>query len=404
MGKRILYINESLCTGSTGRIVEHLGLAAQQAGYECVVAHGARYVQPSQLPHVGFSSKIEEYAHGALSLLLNAHGLGSRLATRRLIAWIEQYQPSLIHLHNIHGYYLHYPTLFAYLKSRSIPVVWTLHDCWAMTGRCAYFTAHQCEQWQRGCSHCPSYADYPRSIVPCGVARNYRRKKEAFSHVNQLTLVPVSQWLEGVARRSFLNPYPLQTIYNGIDTTLFRPTPSDWRVRWQAEDKIVLLGVASQWTATKGWEDWLQLAQRLDERYQLVLVGVSEAQRKVLPAHCIGLPRTEDLTLLAQLYTAADIYINLAHQEAFGLTLVEAMACGTPCISYRTTAIPELITPAVGTCVPDGDISGVMAAIEQYGAQGKKEKGKACQAHVRALFDEQTSIKRYLDLYSHLIS
>jgi len=404
MAKRILYINESLNTGSTGHIVEHLGLAAQEAGYECAVAHGARYVRPSRLPHIGFSSVLEEYSHGLLSLCGNAHGLGSYRATKRLIAYMEQFQPSIIHLHNIHGYYLHYPLLFAWLKSHAVPVIWTLHDCWPMTGRCAYFTAQGCDQWQTLCHNCPIYSDYPRSLVHAGTIRNYRHKKEAFTQVENLTLVSVSRWLEEIAQRSYLSAYPVQTIYNGIDTTLFRPTESDWRSRWKAEQKIILMGVASQWTETKGWSDWLQLARRLDDRYLIVMVGVTEKQRKVLPANCIGLPRTDDLTQLAQLYSAADIYVNMAHQEAFGLTIVEAMACGTPCVSYRTTAIPELVTPDVCTCVPDGDIDGIKQAIETYGRQAKQEKSAACQAHVSSRFDEKKSINRYFDLYTRLIS
>ena len=403
MTKRILYINESLNTGSTGHIVEKLGLAAQQAGYECVVAHGARYVHASQLPHFAFSSRLEEYMHGVYSLCCNAHGLGSRMATRRLIAFIKRYQPSLIHLHNIHGYYLNYPMLFDFLRHQSVPVVWTLHDCWAMTGRCAYFTVHQCDQWKEGCQHCPSYADYPRSIVPWGTERNYTSKRQYFAQAEHMTVVPVSRWLESVVRQSYLSGHRVHTVCNGIDTRLFRPLASTLREQWRAQDKTVLLGVASQWTQTKGWSDWLQLAQRLGDRYQIVLVGVTEAQRMQLPPRCIGLKRTENLEQLVQLYSAADIYISLAHQEAFGLTLIEAMACGTPCIAYRTTAIPELIPPEHGICVADGDIEGVVKAVATFGTTAKQMHGTACREYVQSRFDEQENIQQYLTLYSQSI-
>ena len=398
MSKRILYINESLNTGSTGHIVEHLGLAAQQAGYECLVAHGARYVKESQLPSFSFSTVCEEYVHGGLSMGFNAHGLGSYRATKRLIARIEQYRPHLIHLHNIHGYYLHYPSLFAYLKASGIPVIWTLHDCWAMTGRCAHFTAQNCHQWETGCSHCPSYKDYPRSLVSFGVERNYQLKKNSFASLTNMTVVPVSQWLEQIVRQSFLSHCQVQTIYNGINTSVFHPMPIE-----KKDDKIHLLGVASQWTETKGWSDWLQLAQRLGGAYRITLVGVTEAQKKMLPHNCMGITRTDNIDQLVHYYSEADIYVNLAHQEAFGLTLIEAMACGTPCISYRTTAIPEIITPEVGVCVQDGNIDEVQTAIQKFGRQMKKEKSNRCRQYVQTLFDEQSNIAQYMALYDQIV-
>ena len=394
MSKRILYINESLNTGSTGHIVEHLGLSAKKVGYECLVAHGARYTQQSQLSSYAFSTVFEEYIHGGLSIVFNAHGLGSYHATKRLIARIEQYRPDLIHLHNIHGYYLHYPSLFAYLKASGIPVIWTLHDCWATTGRCAHFIAQNCHQWKTGCTHCPSYKDYPRCIFPWGIERNYRLKKNAFSSLTNITIVTVSHWLEQIVRQSFLSECQIQTIYNGINTNVFHPLPKD-----KTNDKIHILGVASQWTDAKGWSDWLKLAQRLDDSYRITLVGVTEAQKKMLPSNCIGITRTDNTNQLLSYYSNADIYVNLAHQEAFGLTLIEAMSCGTPCISYSTTAIPEIITPEVGICVPDRNIDEILAAIQRSGRQMKKEKSTICREYVQTRFDEQKSIEQYIALY-----
>ena len=401
--KKVLLINEALNTGSTGHIVEQIGLSAQNLGYSCLVAHGARYVHTSQLPHISFSSIVEEYVHGGLSLFFNAHGLGSRWATKRLIRSIKQYRPSLIHIHNIHGYFLHYPTLFAFLKSQSASIIWTLHDCWTMTGRCAYFTAHDCNQWQNVCKRCPSYCDYPRSIIHCGTETNFLLKKENFTRVDNLTLVPVSKWLEGIVQRSFLSHYPIHTIYNGIEIHLFKPKKSSLRAQWGAENKVVILGVASQWTETKGWNDWMQLAQQVDDNCQIVLVGVSEKQRRLLPPNCIGIKQIEDREQLAQIYSAADIYVNLAHQEAFGLTLIEAMACGTPCISYRTTAIPEITTPEVCTFVEDGNIQGVLEAIKMYGRHTKKAKTELCRQHVITHFDEKITINKYMNLYAQTI-
>ena len=401
VNKRILYINESLNTGSTGHIVEKLGLHAQANGDTCMVAHGARYVRPSQLPHYGFSTKIEEYIHGVISLFGNAHGLGSRFATKRLIRFIRGWKPDIIHLHNIHGYYLNYSLLFDYLKEAKIPVVWTLHDCWAFTGRCAYFTLSGCAQWKKQCSHCPTYSDYPRSVIPWHTSSNFLLKKQAFSGLPSLTIVPVSNWLSGHVQQSFLRTYPRHTIYNGIDTKLFRPEVSDLRSQWNAEDKVVLLGVASQWTETKGWSDWLKLVRSLDNGYCVVMVGVTKSQANQLPSWCIAIPQTEDIHQLVQIYSAADVYINLAHQEAFGLTLLEAMACGTPCISYRTTAIPETTTEDTCIMVEEGDLNGIIETVQSKGRMLKQERSEICRQHVVAHFNEENKIEEYENIYNH---
>jgi len=403
MSKRILYINESLNTGSTGHIVEQLGLAALERGYECLVAHGARYVHPTMLPHYCFSSKMTEYTHGLLSLLYNAHGLGSKMATHRLIRHISQWKPDIIHLHNIHGYYINYPILFDFLRSANIPVVWTLHDCWTVTGRCAHFTASGCSQWQTQCVHCPNYSDYPRSLTTRNTATNYETKKRTFVGLSNLTIVPVSNWLGDIIARSFLQDYPCDVIQNGIDTSLFRPLVSAWRSRWKARNKTVILGVASQWTSAKGWNDWMRLAHNLDNRYRIVLVGVSDTQKRQLPDNCFGIKRTDATDELVRIYSAADIYINLAHQEAFGLTLMEAMACGTPCISYRTTAIPEITSPDVCTMVEVGDIDAVIQAIHQAERQFKKQCQETCIQHVTTRFNQQDKINQYLNLYTKLL-
>lgn len=403
MNKRILYINESLNTGSTGHIVEEIASSAMKNGYECMVAHGARYVHASQIPHYAFSSRIEEYAHGVYSLFCNAHGLGSESATKRLIRFIQDWQPSLIHLHNIHGYYLNYPLLFEYLKKASIPVVWTLHDCWAITGRCAYFTLSGCNQWQTQCRDCPAYSDYPRSLYRGNTQRNFILKEQAFTGLEHLSITTVSNWLNELVQQSFLRDYPSRTIYNGIDTDVFKPTASELRKQWNAEGKVVLLGVASRWTETKGWKDWIRLAQRLDKnRYTVVMVGASRRQQQELPDHCVMISKTDNRTQLAQVYSAADIYVNLAHQEAFGLTLLEAMACGTPCISYENTAIPETTTPETAVVLPDRDVDAVLREIAKAGREWKQQCSGECRKHVLTKFSNDDKIQEYIRLYGEL--
>ena len=375
-----------------------------QKGYECMVAHGARYVHVSQIPHYAFSSRIEEYAHGVYSLLCNAHGLGSVRSTKRLIRFIKEWRPSIIHLHNIHGYYLNFPLLFEYLKTADIPIVWTLHDCWALTGRCAHFTLANCSQWQTQCKECPSYSDYPRSLYKGNTTRNFILKEQSFTRLNHLYITTVSNWLNKLVQQSFLHEYPCRTIYNGIDTEVFKPTPSDYRKQWHAEDKVVILGVASQWTESKGWNEWIDLVRRLDkDQYTVVLVGVSRRQEQELPDHCVIIPKTNNISQLVQIYSAADIYINLAHQEAFGLTLLESMACGTPCISYDNTAIPETTTPETAIVLPDRDLNAVERAIHKAGRDRKRMTTEKCRNHVLQFFKQEEKIQEFIQLYEQIL-
>ena len=228
-------------------------------------------------------------------------------------------------------------------------------------------------------------------------------KKQAFTGLNRLCITTVSNWLNEQVQQSFLQNYPCRTIYNGIDTDVFQPTASALREQWKAEDKVVILGVASQWTETKGWKDWIQLAQRLDKsRYTVVMVGVSRRQQQELPEGCVVISKTDNRTQLAQVYSAADIYVNLAHQEAFGLTLLEAMACGTPCISYNNTAIPETTTPATAVVLPDRDIDAVQRAITEAGREWKQQCSGECRNHVLTQFNNNDKIQEYIRLYGEL--
>lgn len=340
---KVLMINSVCGIGSTGRICTDIADNLIARGHECKIAYG-RGVVPDKYKDISYriDCGLSVKMHGLKARLFDASGFGSYCATKRFIEWVKKYNPDVIHLHNIHGYYIHVGVLFEYLKSCGKKIVWTLHDCWAFTGHCTHYQAPHCEQWQTECKKCVRTRDYPKAYIS-RASRNFKRKKAAFCGVPGLTLVTPSEWLKGEVEKSFLNCYPVVVINNGIDLNIFKPTPSDFRERYGLTDKKIILGVASVWEKRKGFNDFLKLAKLIDDDYRIVLVGLNDKQIKLLPQNVIGIKRTNNATELAEIYTAADVFINPSLEETFGMTVVEAMACGTPAIVYNSTALPEVV-------------------------------------------------------------
>lgn len=396
--KTLLQINVVCNSRSTGRIAEQIGLLACQKGWRSCIATGGRYSRVSQLEKIEIGGWWDERCHAVESRLLDNHGLASRRATRRLVERIKELNPAVIHLHNIHGYYLNYKILFEYLNCSNIPVVWTLHDCWSFTGHCAYFDSVNCGRWKTKCHDCPLKKDYPRSLFLDRSQRNYELKKRLFGENKNLHLVPVSQWLAGLVKESFLKNADIQVINNGVDLSVFTP-----RERKDV-GKFRILGVATSWDARKGLKDFYQLREHLDPlRYEITLVGLKAEQIQELPLGIQGVERTSSMDELAQFYSDADVLLSLSSAETFGLTPVEAFACGTPAIVYNNTAQPELVTPETGLIVETGDISGLIQAIESIRAKGKSFYTQACRKRAEEFYNKDERFMDYISLYGSLL-
>ena len=338
---RILFIN-TVCNGSTGTICKQLYKAAEKEGFTCCIAFG-RGASPDGFTTYQIDNKLEVYRHVLKARLLDASGFGSKHATKKFIKWIdEEFKPDIIHMHNLHGYYLHIETFFDYLKLHlEIKKIWTLHDCWAFTGHCSHYTYAKCDQWIRGCSNkCPNKKKYPQSFISRS-KQNYLKKKRIISSVKNMFLVTPSQWLMKEANNSFLKEYPIQVINNGVDTTIFKPTPSDIKEKYGIQDKKVILGVTSVWNKMKGLETFIELSKYLPQEYKIVLIGLNKKQINHLPTNIIGLPRTENVQELVKWYSAAEIYFNPTLEDNYPTTNLEAIACGTPVITFNTGGSPE---------------------------------------------------------------
>ncbi len=371
--KNLLQINSVINVGSSGRIAEEIGQVVLEKGWNSNIAYG-RNERPSKSVLIKIGTDWDVKIHGLQTRLFDRHGLSSKNATVKFIRQIEKIEPDIIHLHNLHGYYLNIEVLFNFLSIVNIPVIWTLHDCWAMTGHCAHFTLIGCEKWKTRCYNCPQTKAYPTSILIDRSLQNYNLKKELFTSVKNMTIVPVSHWLGGIVEQSYLAGLPIQVINNGIDLDTFSPQNNTEEVRekYGIGKRFMLMAAATAWSDRKGLKDYVKLSKSLGNDCVIVLVGLSKAQIKFLPNTIIGIPRTENVLELAKFYSAANIVLNLSAEETFGLTTVEGFACGTPGIVYNCTASPELITPDTGFVVEKGDIQGLLNAINSVKEKGKK--------------------------------
>ena len=362
---KYLFINSVAGFGSTGRIAAEKCRELMAQGHECRLAYGREVRNCEDIPTIPIGTALDFRIHGVMNRVLDNHGFGSKTATRRFLEQVRAYDPDVIWLHNIHGYYIHIGLLFDYLKQSGKKVLWTLHDCWAFTGHCAYFDYVQCDRWKTGCHNCPQKNQYPASLVLDGSRRNYEAKRRLFTDLPDLTLITPSNWLAGRVKESFLGEYPVEVVYNTVNKAVFKPTPSDFRRKYDLEGKILLLGVANVWERRKGLADFVELSGMLDDRFRIVLVGITDEQARQLPDRILCLPRTDSVRQLAEIYTAADLYLNPSVEETFGMTVLEAACCGTDSVVYRDTACEEVAALFGGIAVPRG-AENLYQAIIQY--------------------------------------
>uniref|UniRef100_UPI00123CFCFE glycosyltransferase n=1 Tax=Arenibacter lacus TaxID=2608629 RepID=UPI00123CFCFE len=346
-------------------------------------------------------SKLSNYRHVLLTRLCDKHGYGSNSATKDLIKIIERINPDIIHLHNIHGYYINITTLFNYLSSKSFPVVWTLHDCWAFTGHCVHFESVGCNKWETLCENCPQTKQYPKSYYIDNSKNNYLDKKKLFNSVNNLTIVPVSYWLQNLLTQSFLKNNPIQTIQNGIDLSIFiNKNLQSFRENYNIQDKYIFLGVASVWGSGKGYVDFLKLAQKLEPDEVIVLVGLTKKQMFDLPVGVIGIEKTQNKEQLAEIYATSNIFLNLTYADTFPTTNLEALACGTPIITYNTGGSPEAISEDTGFVVPPGDIVAVRKCLNKLKKHTKSHYAAVCRERALKFFDKNVKYESYYHLYN----
>jgi len=401
---KILQINTSVNTGSTGRITEEIGQNIIENGFDSYIA--ARKVGPdgskSHLIEIG--NKWDTMMHGLKTRVMDKHALGSKRATQDLIQKIDKIDPDAIGLHNLHGYYLNIEILFNYLSEKQKPVMWTLFDCWAFTGHCTYFDSIGCERWIGGCYSCPKKNKYPASYFLDHSKQNYAIKKDLFNRLDNLTIVTHSAWLANLVNRSFLNEYPVKIMPSGVNIDIFKPGTDYLPIQVSDIKSKIILGVASVWDERKGLADFKKLAPKLDENYQIVLVGLTEKQILDLPEKIIGIARTENVQELASLYSAADVFVNPTWQDNFPTTNIESLACGTPVVTYNTGGSPEAVDDGTGIVVAKGDVQALKMAVERISYNGKNEYQQKCRKRALNFFNKEDRFQEYVDMYEEMLA
>lgn len=385
--------------GSTGKIMFGISAVCTDEKQETLCA----------APEVSSGNKtgrnlyiIQNNNHRKINVLLDRitgrHNMHSKIATERLLKVISGFKPDIIQLHNLHEAYINLPMLFKYIKKHNIKTVWTLHDCWAFTGHCPYFDIVGCNKWKTGCYGCPQYKEYPKSLFD-NSKYMYRLKRKWFTGVGNMTIVTPSEWLAGLVKESYLKDYPVKVINNGIDLNVFKPTESDFREKYALENKYIVLGVAFGWGRRKGLDVFVELAERLDKvKYKIVLVGTDDNVDKLLPDNIISIHRTQSQTELAEIYAAADVFANPTREENYPTVNMEAIACGTPVVTFNTGGSPEMLDETCGAAVAKDDTDAMYNEIVRI-CETEPYSEEACLKKARR-FDMNERFKEYYDLYS----
>ena len=399
---KIFQISSELNSGSVGRIAEQIGESVLNEGWESHIAF-ARDHQPSSSTSYKIGTKIDLYYHAIYTRLTDRHGFASRNATIKLIKKIEEIRPDLIQLQHLHGYYINIKILFDYLSKFDIPVVWTFHDCWSFTGHCTHYEFIDCQKWQSQCKNCPQKREYPSSFLDSSYD-NYKDKKNLFNSVSNLTIVPVSMWLGEEVKKSFLKNQKVNIIHNGVDLDKFKPTYNRKILAiHHLENEFIILGVASPWTEKKGLQHFLDLSLKLDHNFQIILIGLDKKQIKNLPLNIIGIERTNNVQQLAEYYTLANVFINPTLEEALGMTNLEAQACGTPVITFKSGGAPETVSENTGIVLEKAHSNQLYNAVMSIKDKKSFYSSDLCRNFVLQNFDKTKCFSKYISLYKELL-
>lgn len=398
---KIVLINTVCATGSTGKIAASLYQLAEASDMTPYFAYG-RNTAPDFMRSYKIGNPLDFCSHVMVNFMRGKSGFGSKISTKKFLSWLDKINPDILHLHNLHGFFIHVGYLFDYIKAHNIAIVWTLHDCWGFTGQCAHFDFAKCEKWMIECEHCPIFrSNYPYSLFKDNSRQNYFSKREAFTHVDNLIITTPSNWLAEKVRQSFLKEYPIKVIPNGINLNVFRPYPCN-----RGKKNKIILGVANVWDQRKGLDTFVQLSNMFDKTYQIMLVGLTSAQKKHIERKTKGtiitMGRTRNQNELASIYSNAYVFLNPTLEDNFPTTNLEALACGTPVITYNTGGSPECITSNCGLIVEKGNITALYNAVLSL-EQRMDITASSCRE--RALsYNQDILFQEYISLYKRIFT
>jgi putative colanic acid biosynthesis glycosyltransferase len=401
---RVVQINGG-AKGSTGKIMMGIAEVARAQGHEVMCASPITTTNRDAGEDCGYyriGTFNSRRVNVALARITGFNGCFAWFETYKLLKKIDEFKPDIIHLHNLHDSYINLPMLFSYIKKHNVPTVWTLHDCWAFTGQCPHFTMVKCDKWKAGCYGCPQYKEYPASLYD-NTKKMWQLKKKWFTGVKNMTIVTPSEWLAGLARESYLKQYPIEVINNGIDLNVFKPTHSNFRKQYGIPgDKYIVLGVSFAWGYRKGLDCFVEMAEKLGEQYQIVLVGTDDEIDKNLPHNIISIHRTQNQKELAEIYSAADVFVMPTREENYPTVNMEAIACGTPVVTFDTGGSPEMLDDKTGIVVEANDIEATKKAIKDICEKKRCNDEEYIVAYSKN-FDMKKRFAEYIELYANVL-
>lgn len=400
---KILQINVVCGVGSTGRIAVDLNKTIHSHKHEGLIAFGRRYKNNLEDSfYVG--NKFYQMLHLLQTRIFDNHGFCSAAITRKFLKIVDKYNPDLIHLHNIHGYYLHVGILFDYLKILNKPIVWTLHDCWAFTGHCTHFDYFGCNRWKTVCFDCPLKNMYPKSWIFDQSKRNFKKKMMYFSGISRMAVVTPSSWLSGLVNDSFLSNYPVSVINNGVDLNLFKPCVGQFRYNHQLKNLFLLVAVASEWNSRKGLDYLIELTNHLNDNQILIVVGLNKSQMSKFPSNVICISRVDNVSDLVDIYSSADVFVNPTLEDSFPTVNIESLACGTPVVTFDSGGSGEMVGENCGHVVVRGDFDSLLSGISDVYRKSKRYFSASCRLHAEKYFDKNKQFEKYIHLYDSLTS
>ena len=401
---RIVQINGG-AKGSTGKIMMGIAEVARAQGHEVMCASPITTTNRDAGEDCGYyriGTFNSRRVNVALARITGFNGCFAWLETYKLLKKIDEFKPDIIHLHNLHDSYINLSMLFSYIKKHNVPTVWTLHDCWTFTGQCPHFTIVKCDKWKAGCHNCPQYKEYPASLYD-NTKKMWLLKKKWFTGVKNMTIVTPSRWLARLAQESYLKEYSIQVINNGIDLNVFKPTHSNFRERYEIPaEKHIILGVSFAWGYRKGLDCFVEMAEKLGEQYQIVLVGTDDEIDKNLPHNIISIHRTQNQKELAEVYSAADVFVMPTREENYPTVNMEAIACGTPVVTFDTGGSPEMLDDKTGIVVEANDIEATKKAIKDICEKKRCNDEEYIVAHSKN-FDMKKRFAEYIELYANVL-
>lgn len=395
---RVLLIDVNCKGSSTGQIVYNLYSYLNSRSDEAAVCYG-RGEKIDEKNIFKFGLDWETYLHAFFTRLTGYTGCFSFFSTRRLIKYIEHFKPDVVHIHELHAYFVNIKQLLEYLGKKGIKVVHTLHCEFSYTGKCGHSV--DCEKWKTECGKCPHLHDYVSTMLFDHTKQMQKAKREAFARIKDLTIVTPSQWLADRAKQSFFGDRPIEVVHNGIDTSIFRPVDSSSlrkELGIKPDEKVILALAPNLMSKEKGGAFVLQIAKELkEESIRFVLVGVDKPE-EIADLRIIVKGRVYDKQLLAQYYSMADIFVICSERENYPTTCLEAQACGTPVCGFKTGGTIETVVGQLKQNFVDyGDIDGLTQVIMELSEKQSKPQEIYYIASER--YSLNTFQKKCYDLY-----